>query len=150
MPKQRATLLKYSVQRAPYVQERGPYTRVRCARPLACAKGWQCQCARGKPAAPAPTLWCVRVAPHAQSGAKATLSPTRSMSSARALTPPRSISRRASSQGRTESATPCSHTVSHGHAGNQCTACSRRWTSPPSSPHTNSSTRHTHLPLSKP
>ena len=43
MPKQRATLLKYSVQRAPYVQERGPYTRVRCARPLACAKGWQSQ-----------------------------------------------------------------------------------------------------------
>ena len=55
MPKQRATLLKYSVQRAPYVRERGPYTRVRCARTLACAKGWQCQCARGKPAAPAPS-----------------------------------------------------------------------------------------------
>ena len=55
MPKQRATLLKYLVQRAPYVQERGPYTRVRCARALACAKGWQCQCARGKPAAPAPS-----------------------------------------------------------------------------------------------
>lgn len=55
MPKQRATLLKYSVQRAPYARERGPYTRVRCARALACAKGWQCQCARGKPAAPAPS-----------------------------------------------------------------------------------------------
>ena len=55
MPKQRATLLKYSVQRAPYVRERGPYTRVRCARALACAKGWQSQCARGKPAAPAPS-----------------------------------------------------------------------------------------------